>query len=1037
MTVSPEQFAEFFHALHGYPPFRWQQRLVELVATGDWPQALALPTASGKTACLDIALFALACQADLPPEERTAPRRIFFVVDRRIIVDEAHTRAAKIGLKLAHASDGVLCAVAERLRKVAGDEHAKPLVYGELRGGIYRDNTWAKTPTQPTVICSTVDQIGSRLLFRGYGLGPATRVVHAGLVANDALIILDEAHCAKPFYQTAQAIRRYREWCDPQHRLATPFQFVVMSATPPVEIPDNAVFPGRDVWMNDLAQPDQWVLRKRIEASKPASLVVAPREPAKSNEKLAATLIAQAVALVDDQHRRIGIIVNRVATARRVYEQLGKKHDAVLLTGRMRGIDRDKLLADWRPSGADVSSATPANADCSGDTREVSGLLKWFGVESDTLLDHPVFVIATQCLEVGANLDFDVLVTECASLDALRQRFGRLNRAGRDIQARSAIVIRGDQVEPKDEDPVYGASLAATWKWLAEKAVDSAIDFGISGFESLLPPLGDERSRLLDALQMPTVDAPVMLPAHVDCWVQTAPVPAPDPDPAMFLHGPNHGSPEVHVCWRADLSEGDDESAWIDALSLCPPSTSECLSVPLYLIRGWLRDQGVSAGMLTDVETTSEPDEDDGEEARLPATLLWHGVEDSRRLRSARDLRDLRPGDTLVLPVEPTRKEWQLFGHIPPQQDGTTIVDRGDEANFQARGKATLRLHPALLADWPPCAERDSLVELIDSEDVTDRAAELQELLVVMLDRKLVPERLERLVECLVKRRPKVFVHPCRTPSADGKASWTGVILVGPRQFKRQFDLDADDELHETFVNDDNSSLTSHEIELTEHLQGVAEFARRFASDGGLAGGLVNDFMLAGRCHDLGKLDERFQAWLRGGSRLQARLASLKLAKSEGLTNLAEIERARRRSGYPRAGRHELASMRLLEQAETVLARCEDPDLVLHLIAAHHGHCRPFAPVIDDAAPVTVTADIEDHIATVSSATGLERLDSGVADRFWRLVRRYGWWGLAWLEAIFILADHRRSEAEQAEAEHRTKDMQKGNREHPTKETVL
>ena len=58
-------FSEFFNKLWGHPPFGWQQALTDRIlgrADDPWPDAIALPTASGKTACLDIAVFALAAQ---------------------------------------------------------------------------------------------------------------------------------------------------------------------------------------------------------------------------------------------------------------------------------------------------------------------------------------------------------------------------------------------------------------------------------------------------------------------------------------------------------------------------------------------------------------------------------------------------------------------------------------------------------------------------------------------------------------------------------------------------------------------------------------------------------------------------------------------------------------------------------------------------------------------------------------------------------------------------------------------------------------
>jgi CRISPR-associated endonuclease/helicase Cas3 len=49
---------------------------------------LDLPTGSGKTAAIDIAIFHLALEAGRG-EERHPPVRIAFVVDRRLVVDDA------------------------------------------------------------------------------------------------------------------------------------------------------------------------------------------------------------------------------------------------------------------------------------------------------------------------------------------------------------------------------------------------------------------------------------------------------------------------------------------------------------------------------------------------------------------------------------------------------------------------------------------------------------------------------------------------------------------------------------------------------------------------------------------------------------------------------------------------------------------------------------------------------------------------------------------------------------------------------------
>ncbi|MBE0618832.1 MAG: type I-U CRISPR-associated helicase/endonuclease Cas3, partial [Proteobacteria bacterium] len=499
--LGPGQFGAFFQELWGYEPFPWQAALAERVLTRPaqpWPEAIAVPTASGKTACLDVAVFALAAAAG---QGFSAPRRIWFVVDRRVIVDEAHERAKRLGARLGEARQGVVAEVAERLRELSGG--GPPLSAHLLRGGVYRDDGWARSPLQPAVISSTVDQFGSRLLFRAYGRSPRAWPIQAGLAGNDSLVLLDEAHCARPFLETLRAVGRYRGLG--AEALSAPFQAVVLSATPPTDTEDR-----HDLGPADRSHP---VLGPRLRASKPAKLL--PPVVAKGKGAgLAEVLAREAEALIDPEAGRFAVVVfcNRVATAKAVHGLLpgGRDRDVVLLTGRMRPIDKDDTVRNW----LDRLSAALAG------TRR---------------LDRPVIVVATQTLEVGANLDFDGLVSECASLDALRQRMGRLNRAGRkDVLARAVLVTSDDQAVQSDDDPVYGAALAKTWQWLQGQAGENAeVDFGIEALGPRLAGVGD-----LASLNAPERHAPVLLPAHLDAFVQTAPVPWPSPDPSLFLHGP-------------------------------------------------------------------------------------------------------------------------------------------------------------------------------------------------------------------------------------------------------------------------------------------------------------------------------------------------------------------------------------------------------------------------------------------------------------------------------------------------------------------
>jgi CRISPR-associated endonuclease/helicase Cas3 len=953
------QFPQFFFALWNREPFPWQTMLAECVAEEKWPPVLDLPTASGKTACLDIAVCALAAQADRPLAERTAPRRIWFVVDRRIVVDEAFERASQIAAKLAEATSGPLRHTADRLRMLSGTD--RPLAVARLRGGIFRDDGWARIPSQPAIITSTVDQLGSRLLFRGYGHSLLTAPIFAGLAANDSLIILDEAHCAVPFMQTLEAIGNYRAANWAEEPLPTPFAFVVMSATPPRGVPTEAVFPGP----GRARALEHRELRRRFRTVKPAELVSVDDRRG-GEDPLVTEAIARTWRFVGQGRRRVAVMVNRVQTARSIADGLttaAEEHpeaDVVLLTGRIRPVERDEVVERWGPYLRANDPEEPA---------------------------RPIVVVSTQCLEVGADFSFDALVTECASLDALRQRFGRLARLGSETPAPAAILIRGSDVDPEEPDPIYGQSLCETWKWLGAQAQSDTegrlgVDMGVEALEDRLRDVED-----LSLLLAPSPDAPTLLPAHLDLLTQTAPVPHPEPDISLYLHG-KPAAPEVSVVWRCDLPV-EDTQTWLETIALCPPVSAEMLQAPVWRLRTWLAGR-VEADDSPDIEGAGRAHGPG--EGRARPFLLWRGRD---RSRVATDPEEIRPGDVVVVPAGYGIDGLGQASRVTAV--GSEGLDLWEVARKASGQPAAVRLTGATLALWLEDPGVKDLLAAVSSP-AWDRQT-VKDAIEAVLQRQHTPEDSLTPVPAWWRelldtaRSGRIADHPAG-----------GIVLFArptapPRT---ELDLFADD--------DDLLSATGLAVSLRDHSEAVERAARKLSALC-LPETQREAVRLAAYWHDAGKLDERFQVLLHEGDEVAAAAAPEPLAKSVAVPDSPARRRAiREASGLPENFRHEMLSMQLASCFATLP---EDPvlaDLILHCVASHHGHARPFAPVCFDPSPpaihgefggVQIDIDAETRAAWVPA----HRVDSGVPQRFWRLVRRYGWWGLAYLEAIVRLSD--------------------------------
>jgi CRISPR-associated endonuclease/helicase Cas3 len=967
-SLSPTDFSRFFQEVHGYRPFPWQTKLVTRVLDRGWPKLIDVPTGLGKTAVLDVAVFLSAVRSEY------ARRRVFLVVDRRIIVDQAHDEAQKIAEALSDPPTGSVCAQVRDRLTVPGDETASSVLdVTRMRGGVDWSWLWIERPDRHAVVTGTVDQIGSRLLFRGYGVGTQLRPIDAAMVGTDSLIIIDEAHLSDPFFSTLKDALAI----DGQS-IGRPPVVVAMSASP-------AAGDGEAYGITD-ADVQHEEAGKRLRAPKSLHPVTVPATGATAISAVADALAHWAKQL-GGPGKVIGVVANTVHMARAVFERLASQADpaeCVLLTGRVRPIDREYLLASWYPrikSGADRDPHAE------------------------------LYVVATQTIEAGADIDLDGIVTQSASLPALVQRLGRVNRLGKPNRAR-AVVVHAEKLA----DPVYGPVAGQTWAWLtslvcplAHKAVrsENGLGTGLDASPAFLRELiGSIPSPQRAQMQGVGSYVPVISRSILDAWARTSPAPLPDAPVAPYLHGIGAGEPTVSVVWRADVS-GDDPDGWIPTVKRIPPSSDEAIELPVTAVRRWLGQlpaaapaagrpsaQQAGQGTASDLESQrSFEDEDAGQTGTVgPRVLRYRGAEDCE----PSTVQGIRPSDFVIVP-----SSWggcDRYGWHPDSD--RSVTDLADFTGWRGRRAAAIRIGPVLKDAVEALAPE--LVERVESfiSEVNDDIANES------VDNRRYKAQLSEMVEGRSSRLPHERVLSRLAQAQTGHLTefdpdenadhghLVGLFAAASSAWN------ADDSAAGTSASPDRKPLT-----LADHQAAVGRRAREFATSIGLPEPLAHAVERAARHHDEGKRDHRFQLMLHGGDHWRIRMAPELLAKS-GMdpADRAAFQQAARLSSYPPKMRHEALSARIVEaMLEQAPGDDLDDDLVVHLVAAHHGYSRPLLPPVSDQFPEQVGVLMGNgQTATFDTA---QTVDWAGPERFSKLCERYGRWGLAALESIVRLAD--------------------------------
>ena len=621
-------------------------------------------------------------------------------------------------------------------------------------------------------------------------------------------------------------------------------------------------------------------------------------EPLDKERGVGAQLAAWAVEKSKaDTGTVIGIVLNTVAEVRKCAAALreGSVSDdqIVTLTGSMRGWDRDAV----------VESERYARLKSQRDRAAV-----W---------DAPLFLVATSCIEVGADIDCDHLGVESCAADSLVQRLGRVNRLG---ASRSDVSVKlvGDAAGTDPAGRVFqrvqalvadGQELHGSPATFPARLRDGADDADVRAlFDVRVPP---------PALTSAVLDDFAMTSKHPSAGAR--------PDVGRWLHGSvEDSSLYVELAWRAELArvtEPEEAERLVAAFPIGARETARC---PLYeavdllkAVRGRAVEDdvlGARVVLITRYDNTTScrlrdlPSDDDG---ALRAAL--HNA-------------------TVALPTSAGGYDGQ-FVNPASTQPVTDIAELAQPTSRAQRRRLWIE-SGCVTAPSAPDASSQTIKSDTDAEDLLREVEEVAD---------------------------ELLGAGWRLVEAAGSGA-RGVVVA--REDRRALEEAEDDDASLGFQND---------VVLTQHLGDARTKATELCQRLSLPQDLRDTVIEAAGQHDLGKDRPWWQ-------RAVGRTVKPPVAKSGHSRFDHKINR-----GY----RHELGSVAdLIDNKATLLT--VDRELCLHLVAAHHGHARPGFRV--EAAGPVVT----------NSAT---RALTETPARFVRLQSKYGWWALAWLEALVKAAD--------------------------------